>query len=73
MISYRQRISYMLKTIEKIFEATDCSREDFMAFPVATRWSCNHTCPSMLGFVKSFCGISDFFDSSALCEKTVAA
>ena len=20
-----------------------------------------HTCPSMLGFVKSFCGISDFF------------
>ena len=21
----------------------------------------SHTCPSMLGFVKSFCGISDFF------------
>ena len=21
----------------------------------------DHTCPSMLGFVKSFCGISDFF------------
>ena len=23
--------------------------------------SLTHTCPSMLGFVKSFCGISDFF------------
>ena len=30
MISDRQRISHMLKAIERIFEATDCSREDFM-------------------------------------------
>jgi hypothetical protein len=30
MISDRQRISHMLKAIEKIFEATACSHEDFM-------------------------------------------
>ena len=34
MTSDRQRISHMLKAIEKIFGATDCTREDFMASPL---------------------------------------
>ena len=43
MISDRQRISHMLKAIEKIFEAADCFREDFMISPGCGRMQLHTT------------------------------
>ena len=47
MTSDRQRISHMLKAIEKIFGATDCTREDFMASPLILGEAAGRMSPEM--------------------------
>ena len=48
--------------IEKLYDCTLAKPKEKGIFAVAMHPATeNHTCPSMLGFVKSFCGISDFF------------